>query len=125
MLINIAGRQRMFTQRMMLQLCLYLSVQRSEQMEQEIMRTMNRFDVSLNILRRVTPVAVPGPESKPLVSRLGEVRYSWDALRERILKAAGSRSGQSSEDMLDFDRRAEDLLKNMNDIVLLYEGAGG
>ena len=125
MLINIAGRQRMFTQRMILQLCLYLSVQRSEQMKQQIIRTMNRFDVSLNILRRVTPVAVPAPENKSLVSSLGQVQSNWGTLRNLILKAAGSRSGQSSEDILGLDRRAEDLLKDMNDIVLLYEGAGG
>ena len=124
MLINIAGRQRMFTQRIILQLCLYLSVQRSAQMKQEILRTINRFEVSQNILQRVTPVVIPDPNNRPLLSSFGEIQYKWGTLRERILEATEYRLGQSAEDLLELDSKAEDLLKNINNTVMLYEDAG-
>jgi hypothetical protein len=122
MLINIAGRQRMFIQKMVLHLCLHRSTQSAES-RQEFFRTMNRFSVSLNILRRVTPAALPDKKHEPLVSALTEAQKNWDALRAYMSRATRTTRGQSSEDMLDVDKRAEDLLTKINEIVLLYEGA--
>lgn len=122
MLINIAGRQRMFIQKMVLHLCLYRSTQSAES-RQEFFRTMNRFSVSLNILRRVTPAALPDKKHEPLISALTEVQKNWDALRAYMSRATRPTRGQSSEDLLDVDKRAEDLLTRINEIVLLYEGA--
>ena len=124
MLINIAGRQRMFIQKMVLHLCLYRSTQRSES-RQELFRTMNRFSVSLNILKSVTPVAVPDEKREPLVLALSAAQHNWDALRAYMSAATPTRRVQSHEGMLDVDRRAEDLLTKINEIVLLYEGAAG
>jgi hypothetical protein len=122
MLINIAGRQRMFIQKMVLHLCLHRSTQSAES-RQEFFRTMNRFSVSLNILRRVTPAALPDKKHEPLVSALTEVQKNWDVLRAYMSRATRPTRGQSSEDLLDVDKRAEDLLTKINEIVLLYEGA--
>lgn len=124
MLINIAGRQRMFIQKMVLHLCLYRSIQRAES-RQEFFRTMSRFSVSLNILDRVTPAALPDKKHELLISALTEVQNNWDALKPYMSRATRTTRGQSSEDMLDVDKRAEDLLTKINEIVLLYERASG
>ena len=123
MLINLAGRQRMFTQKMVLELCLYRSVYASEDFRQNLFRTMKRFSISLNIMQRVTPLVVPEKQYEPLGLNISTGRDAWEALRARMSKATRPLSDHTGEDVLDIDRRAEDLLKKMNEIVLLYEGA--
>jgi len=122
MLINISGRQRMFTQRMVLQLCLYRSGTKSEGSLQEFFRTMNRFNLSFNILRRVTPVAVTGEMRTPIIEALDMARSEWETLGALMSRAIRSASIHSFDDMRDIDRRAENLLGKLNEIVLLYEG---
>ena len=124
-LINISGRQRMFTQRMVLQLCLYRSATKSESSPEEFFRTMNRFSISLNILQRVTPAVVPENKHEPLISNLRMALDNWEKLKSQMSRGARPVSGQWSVDLLDIDRQAEYLLKKMNEIVLLYEGAAG
>ena len=123
MLINISGRQRMFTQRMVLQLCLYRSGTKSEGSLQEFFTTMNRFSISLNILRRVTPAAVASGMRTPIIEALDMAQSEWDALGALMSRAVRPVSNHSFDDMLDIDRRAENLLGKLNEIVLLYEGA--
>lgn len=126
MLINIAGRQRMFTQRMVLQLCLYHNTQDSVNYS-EFFRTMNRFSISLNILQRVTPTAVSNKMQEALILNLSRVQNNWDTLRPVMSRAVrsyfGSTPDRSFEALIDVDRQAEDLITKMNEIVLLFEKA--
>lgn len=122
MLINISGRQRMFTQRMVLQLCLYRSGTKSDGSLEEFFTTMNRFSISLNILRRVTPVAVAGGMHTPIIEALDMARSDWETLAALMSRAIRPASIHSFDDMRDIDRRAENLLGKLNEIVLLYEG---
>ena len=123
MLINISGRQRMFTQRLVLLLCLSRSGLASPDTRQELFRVMNRFSISLNILNRVTPGALPDEKSQPIIERLNSVQGDWAALRELISTNTRSTGTQVTGDILDVDKQAEDLLKRMDAIVLLYEEA--
>ena len=123
MLINISGRQRMFTQRLVLLLCLTRSGVASSDATQELFRTMNRFSISLNILNRVTPGALQAAKSQPIIERLRSVQGDWAALRELTSTATWSGEDQSISDILQADKQAEDLLNRMNEIVLLYEEA--
>ena len=123
MLINISGRQRMFTQRLVLLLCLSRSGLASPDTREELFRTMNRFNISLNILNRVTPGALRDSRSQPIVERLNSVQGDWAALRESISTALRITEVGSVEDILHVNERAEELLTRMNEIVLLYEEA--
>jgi hypothetical protein len=122
MLINISGRLRMFTQRMVLQLCLYRSGNRSDGSLQDFFTTMNRFSISLNILRRVTPAAVSGEKRAPIIEALDMARRDWETLGALMSRAIRPASIHSFDDMRDIDRRAENQLGKLNEIVLLYEG---
>lgn len=123
MLINISGRQRMFTQRMVLLLCLSRSGLASPDTRQELFRTINRFSISLNILNRVTPGALKDAKSQPIIERLDAVQGDWAALRALTSTATRSAGNQVTGDVLNVDKQAENLLKRMNEIVLLYEKA--
>ncbi|UWQ91285.1 type IV pili methyl-accepting chemotaxis transducer N-terminal domain-containing protein [Rhodobacteraceae bacterium M382] len=123
MLINISGRQRMFTQRLVLLLCLTRHGAISGEARQELFRTMNRFSLSLNILNRVTPGALPTSKSQPILERLSEAQGYWEALRQLVSTARWSTENQFVDDVQAVDEKAEDLLKRMNEIVLLYEKA--
>ena len=123
MLINISGRQRMFTQRLVLLMCLSRSGLASSDTREELFRTMNRFNISLNILNRVTPGALRDSRSQPIIERLNSVQGDWAALSERISTALRITEVGSVEDILHINERAEDLLTRMNEIVLLYEEA--
>ena len=123
MLINISGRQRMFTQRLVLLLCLSRSGLASPDTREELFRTMNRCNISLNILNRVTPGALRDSRSQPIIERLNSVQGDWAALSERISTALRITEVGSVEDIRHINERAEDLLTRMNEIVLLYEEA--
>ena len=123
MLINISGRQRMFTQRLILLSCLTRSVAISGDARQELFRTMNRFSLSLNILNRVTPGVLQGAKSQPIIERLNSVQVDWAALKELISTAQRITEDGSEEHILHLNERAEQLLTRMNEIVLLYEEA--
>jgi hypothetical protein len=123
MLINIAGRQRMFTQRLVLLHCLSISGLVSKDTRQELFRTMNRFSISLNILNRVTPGALQDSKSQPIIERLDSVQSDWATLRQRVSSPTRSAGSQVASDILNLDKQAEALLKSMNEIVLLYEDA--
>jgi hypothetical protein len=82
---------------------------------------MNRFSSALNILQRVTLAALRGQISKQIIQRLSAAQGEWRTLRAFLSMAMMSGSKQSIGDLLDADRRAEDLLGKMNEIVLLYE----
>lgn len=123
MLINIAGRQRMLTQRLVLLLCLSRSGVVSNDTRQDLFRTMNRFSISLNILKRLTPKAMQDERALPITQRLSSVQDDWVALRALISTATRSGKGQYVSDILNADEQAEKLLKRMNEIVLRYEEA--
>lgn len=121
MLINISGRQRMLTQRMVLQLCLHHSAISSNDQRENLFRSMKRFGISLNILQRVTRGAVPDEMHDPIVQSLGEVQIAWGKLRAFMLAVTRSGSDHSVDNMQDADNQAESLLEKVNETVLLYE----
>jgi len=123
MLINISGRQRMFTQRLILLLCLSRGGVIANDIRQDLFRTMNRFSLSLNILIRVTPGALQDEKSAPIIQRLNSAQNAWATLKELISTTTWSAGDQYIADIQNADKQSEDLLKRMNEIVLLYEEA--
>ncbi|NDR55158.1 type IV pili methyl-accepting chemotaxis transducer N-terminal domain-containing protein [Aliiruegeria sabulilitoris] len=123
MLINIAVRQGMLSQRLMLQLCLNRFNPADEDVFDDLFLAMNRFTVSLNILRRVSPQSVPPGAREKLVNTLEGADELWKELRIESSRATRRISGLSGSDMLEIDQRFEELLKKSNDVALLLEGA--
>lgn len=123
MIINIAGRQRMFTQRLVLLLGLIRSGIGSYDTRQELFRTMNRFSRSLNILQRITPDALQSERVEKIIQQLSAAQGTWEALTAYFSTAVLIGTDQSIDDILNADKQAEGLLERMNEIVLLYEDA--
>lgn len=122
MLINISGRQRMLTQRIILLLCLIRSgVAPDSSMREEIYITINRFSTSLNILKRVTPHVVKGKNLDAIIQGLSSAQSEWDSLKAFVSTAVWSGKDRSADDIFHADKLAEKLMLKMNELVLLYE----
>lgn len=122
MLINIAGRQRMFTQRMILLLCLIRSDINPGETRSNLFRIINRFSISLNILQRVTPKAID--DSSEIMASLSAAEAEWASLKEFVSIIAFGRVKDEVEELFEANKKAENMLVRMNDIVLLYEQKG-
>ena len=81
------------------------------------------FSLSLNILIRVTPGALQDEKSAPIIQRLNSAQNAWATLKELISTTTWSAGDQYIADIQNADKQSEDLLKRMNEIVLLYEEA--
>ncbi len=119
-LIEIAGRQRLFAERMSKDLCLISSDVVAETASEELTTTIDIFDLSLNGLQKGVPeMGVSGPPTPEIEEGLANVAAKWAALMP-VLKSVAT--GES----LDMGARAAaytDLLvleRDLDEIVHQY-----
>lgn len=113
----------MFTQRLVLLLGLIRSGIGSDDTQQELFRTVNRFSRSMNILQRTTPDALQNERVETIIQQLSAAQGTWEALRAYFSTAVWTGTDRSIDDILNADKQAEGLLERMNEIVLFYEDA--
>lgn len=119
--INIAGRQRMLTQKMGKELCLASADWQPVETRTKLLKTMKMFEVSHDAL--LNGNANFGMKKAPTE----EIRTRLEALGERWLDLrpiaqAGVNGGMLTNDKLaEFAIKSDSLLKEMHEIVGLFE----
>ena len=121
--LDIAGRQRMLTQKMSKEACYILSGVNVEESKKAIGGTANMFDVSLNALINGMPEAGINASDDPNINAgLAKVATGWSFLKAQIADLeAGSE--------WDLEKRAEvfhafnSTMAEMNKVVGMYSDA--
>ncbi|MEP4196879.1 MAG: type IV pili methyl-accepting chemotaxis transducer N-terminal domain-containing protein [Aliishimia sp.] len=121
--LDIAGRQRMLTQKVSKEACHILSEINGEEAKKALPRTIQMFEISHQALRFGMPEAgIKAIDDSEINAGLDLVASNWAALRPLLatIEAGGE---------LDLSTRAElaqslnTTMKNMNDVVHLYSDA--
>lgn len=121
--IDIAGRQRMLTQKMSKEVCLILSDMNAEGAKESLGGTINMFEVSLGALRNgMDQVGINPPPNQQISEGLALVQTDWKAIAPQVQAVLNG-------EILTTDQRAivfEGLtttLKDMNAVVGMYAEA--
>lgn len=121
--IDIAGRQRMLTQKTSKEICLILSGVNASAALETLGSTVNMFEVSLDALRNGMPsVGLRPAPTADIAEGLDLVKNDWDAVKAKIdAVIAGTR-------LTDEDRAAvfvglNTTMADMNRVVGLYSDA--
>ena len=121
--IDVAGRQRMLTQKAVKEACMMTVSPDPALYGDRLSETIELFDLSLKALRDgYEDVGVIPAPSREIDRKLQEVAGLWEPLKSMLDRAA---EGQvlSDRDLSRVARMSEPLLQTMNEAVGLYEGA--
>jgi len=114
--INVAGRQRMLTQKMMKEALL---VQQGAPLQESLQKSQNLFNSSLNNLINGNEKEGFSPASGAVKDKLNEVMSLWNNYKVSLTTVS---SGQvTSEQLKSFNADSITLLKTANQAVQLYE----
>jgi len=124
-LINLAGRQRMLSQKMAKEaLQLGRGLDQAEPVRQQLRATAELFEQTLKVLREGSPArGLPAASDPALVAQLGQVVRIWGEIREAVAAVAGA----STNDAAGFKQGLEvivagnlPLVAEMNRAVEMY-----
>ncbi len=121
--IDVAGRQRMLTQKAVKEACLMAMAEDPLVYADRLGETIELFDLSLKALRDgYEDVGVIAAPTREIDRKLLEVAGLWQPVKSMLDRAA---EGQvlSDRDLSKVARMSEPLLQTMNEAVGLYEGA--
>ena len=121
--IDVAGRQRMLTQKAVKEACL-MSLSADPLIHADrLAETIEVFDLSLNALRDgYEDVGVIAAPTREIDRKLIEVLDLWEPVKT-ILDRAAEGETLSKRELSRVARLSEPLLRTMNEAVDLYEGA--
>lgn len=115
--VDIAGRQRMLSQKMVKEMCMMLVL---GQPSADLSGTVNLFDASLNaLITGYAPAGVMAPPTLEIRAKLINVQTLWDSLKSEAAMA-GDGGIPSMDELADFANGMEAMLNAMNEIVVLY-----
>lgn len=121
--IDIAGRQRMLTQKMSKEACYILSGINAEASKKAISGTANLFDVSLNALTNGMPEAgIKASDDPNIAAGLAKVAAGWNLLKGHLAELEAGNTW-------DIETRAEvfhtfnSTMAEMNKVVGMYADA--
>ena len=120
--IDVAGRQRMLTQKAIKEACMMTVSADPELYADRLSETIEIFDLSLKALRDgYEDVGVIAAPSREIDRKLQEFAGLWEPVKLILIRAA---DGQvlSNRDLSRAARMSEPLLQTMNEAVGLYEG---
>lgn len=119
--VDIAGRQRMFSQKMMKELCLIGIDSNAQHLRESLAETTKLFDLSLVALRDgLAEAGVLAAPNKDIANGLAAVAADWAELKT-LTDAVLSGDTLTEEQLLLADQTAEHLLTEMNATVGRYE----
>lgn len=118
--INIAGRQRMLSQKMAKEVALVALDHQPEETRAALGKTAGLFDASLTALTDGLPsVTLPRPPEH-IREKLGEVRAIWEEYR-RTVEPVAAGGDVDAADLAAIAELVDPMLVTMNEAVLLYE----
>ncbi|KJZ20681.1 hypothetical protein TW80_07900 [Loktanella sp. S4079] len=119
--VDVAGRQRMLTQRAVKEVCMMRIADDPQLYAARVAETVQLFDLSLNALMVGFDQAgvIPAP-TEAIANRLQDVKELWVPVKA-IMDRAAAGEVLSDSDMALLASETEPLLRTMNDAVGLYE----
>ncbi len=122
--INLAGKQRMLTQKMSKEsLLIYRGVD-TKISAQKLKKSYTLFDKTLNgLLNGDNDLNLVPSNSKDVEAKLKEVQALWLPFKKRV-EAIASLGAKNSKDFSYIDKHNLELLKSMNQAVTLYTKLG-
>lgn len=123
MAIDIAGRQRMLTQKMSKEVCLALSDINADEARAALQSTMNMFEVSLGALQNgMEQVGITPPPNAEIASGLVTVETEWRMVRGFVDTVLSGGTLDEEQRGLVFDGLSA-TLREMNTVVGMYATA--
>jgi len=120
-IINVAGRQRMLTQKMSKEICLIkLNIDKEKNMD-NLKATLNLFDKSHNgLINGNKDMGLIATTNKRTLAQMKTVTRLWNAFKKLALKVIATKKVNDSI-LNEVYKRNPILLKQMNRAVKLYE----
>jgi hypothetical protein len=123
MQIDIAGRQRMLTQKMSKETCLIGSSYETETTADDLAGTVGIFEASLEALRFGMPVVGIAPPPNPaILDGLGGVHNDWSAVKPYISQTLAGTELDEEASTIKF-QGLNVTMANMNAVVGMYVAA--
>jgi hypothetical protein len=120
--LNLAGRQRMLSQRIVKEACL-MGTGDDEARRARLSEAVALFDASLDALRTGMPEAgIMPPPSQEIEFRLAWVAQLWGGLRSDLRALTLSEGPVAAETLSALSERSELVLSEMDETVRLYGG---
>lgn len=121
--INLAGKQRMLTQKMSKEYLLVAYGHQVEDNKLNLLETYSLFERTLKgLLDGDATLDLPGTKSAAIRKQLGVVQGLWDAFKPVVAEGADPATASISKDKIKVLAGANlPLLKNMNKAVGMYE----
>lgn len=114
--INVAGRQRMLSQKMAKHTCGVATKQASFGRQEDLEKTISLFDKSLSALENGLPAAgIAAPPNDFISGKLTEVRIKWAHTSYTALQGS-----KTEQDVAVKGQQFKSLLKEMDNLVTLY-----
>lgn len=118
--VDVAGRQRMLSQRAVKEACLLNAAVAPEEQSSRLLATIDLFDRSLAALQDGHRTAgIIAPPNAEVARKLAEVAALWRPIKAMLLEAAEA-GEMTSQNLSRLTNDAEPLLRTMNEAVGLY-----
>ena len=118
--IDVAGRQRMLSQRMVKSACFVFVGVGGEEAQQELADAISLFESSLHDLINGNPsLGISAPPTSPITEQLEVVQNLWGPFRAR-LEALSAEQDPNPEALLEIAVQGDEVLAQAHQAVLRY-----
>lgn len=118
--INVAGRQRMLTQKAAKEFCLISYGKNTDIHRAALKKTISQFDQALLDLQKGNKdLNIPPAPTFEIEKQLIQIRGNWQKAREVMLEAANGKTSHTSDFRI-ISFANETLLKQSNDVVKMF-----
>ena len=122
--INLAGKQRMLTQKMSKEALFVAKGVDADKNRENLKKTAELFDKTLKgLVAGDTELNLPKTENKEILAQLEEVKKLWTSFKTNIDKVVEGKSDKATLEAI--AKENIPLLKNMNKAVGMYTKASG
>lgn len=121
--INLAGKQRMLTQKMSKEMSLVALDHQADNNKSNLRSTASLFDRTLKgLLDGDADLELPGTKDAAIRTQLDVVGQLWKSFKPLVERASGiDAKGVTKDDLVQMSKQNLPLLKEMNKAVKMYE----